>query len=123
MSFVIALCAAIVVALDNFEQYSENGDRDKFKEQILKRAALVFVPFLVNAPYSLEALVHPSRFLSEPGLLIPGGGPLAVLLGSPGGTGSLPLWLISPILLVLAVSLFSSHTRRLEKRQPLGELD
>ena len=114
MSFVIALCASLVVALDNFEQYSVNGNKELFKEQILKRAALVFVPFFVNAPYSLEALVHPSRFLSEPGLLIPGGGPLAVLLGSPGGTGSLPLWLISPILLVLAVSLFSStHARQI----------
>jgi MFS family permease len=114
MSFVIALCASLVIALDNFEQYSVNGNKDLFKEQLLKGAALVFVPFFVNAPYSLEAIVHPSRFLSEPGLLIPGGGPLAVLLGSPGGTGSLPLWLVSPILLVLAVSLFSStHARQI----------
>jgi hypothetical protein len=114
MSFLIALTASIVVALDNFEQYSIHQDKELFKEQILKRAAVVFVPFLVNAPYSLEALIHPSRFLSEPGLLIPGGGPLAVLLGNPGGSGSIPLWLVSPILLVLTVSLFSStHARHI----------
>jgi GT2 family glycosyltransferase len=114
MSFVVALIAAAAVALDNFEQYSISNDKALFKEQILKRTALVFVPFLVNAPYSLEALMHPSRFLTEPGLLIPGGGPLAVLLGNPGGSGSLPLWLVSPILLVLAVSLFSStHARQI----------
>ena len=114
MSFIMALTAAIVVALDNFEQYSINKDKAIFKDQILKRTALVFVPFLVNAPYSLEAIVNPSRFLTEPGLLIPGGGPLAVLLGNPGGAGSLPLWLISPVLLVLAVSLFSStHARQI----------
>ena len=114
MSFVVALIAAAAVALDNFEQYSISNDKALFKEQILKRSALVFVPFLVNAPYSLEALMHPSRFLTEPGLLIPGGGPLAVLLGNPGGSGSLPLWLVSPILLVLAVSLFSStHARQI----------
>ncbi|MFM1984999.1 MAG: hypothetical protein RLZZ295_165 [Actinomycetota bacterium] len=114
MSFIMALTAAIVVALDNFEQYSINKDKVIFRDQILKRTALVFVPFLVNAPYSLEAIVNPSRFLTEPGLLIPGGGPLAVLLGNPGGAGSLPLWLISPVLLVLAVSLFSStHARQI----------
>jgi len=114
MSFIVALAAAIVIALDNFEQYSINKDKVIFKDQILKRTALVFVPFLVNAPYSLEAIVNPSRFLTEPGLLIPGGGPLAVLLGNPGGAGSLPLWLISPVLLVLAVSLFSStHARQI----------
>jgi hypothetical protein len=46
--------------------------------------------------------------------LIPGGGPLAVLLGNPGGTGSVPLWLVSPILLILVISLFSStHARRI----------
>lgn len=112
MSFIIALCAALVVALENFEQYSIHHNKALFKDQILKRAALVFVPLLVNAPYSLEAMIHPSRLLTEPGLLIPGGGPLAVLLGNPGGAGSLPLWLISPILLVLVVSLFSSTYAR-----------
>ncbi len=114
MSFVIALVASIAVVLDNFEQYSLHKDKELFKEQILKRAALVFIPFFVNAPYSLEAILHPSRFLTEPGLLIPGGGPFAVLLGNPGGSGSLPLWLVSPILLVLVVSLFSStHARQI----------
>jgi len=34
------------------------------------------------------------------------------LLGNPGGSGSLPLWLVSPILLILVISLFSStHAR------------
>jgi GT2 family glycosyltransferase len=112
MSFVIALVASIAVALDNFEQYSLHKDKELFKEQLLKRVALVFIPFFVNAPYSLEAILHPSRFLTEPGLLIPGGGPFAVLLGNPGGSGSLPLWIVSPILLVLVVSLFSSTNAR-----------
>jgi GT2 family glycosyltransferase len=112
MSFVIALTAALVITLDNYEEYSQTQDKLLWRERILKRAALVFVPFLVNAPFSFEALIKPSRFLTEPGLLIPGGGPLAVLLGNPGGSGSLPLWLVSPILLILVISLFSStHAR------------
>ena len=112
MSFLVAICASMYLALENYEQFLIDHDKRVFKEQILKRATLVFVPFIMNAPYSFEAVLHPSRFLSEPGLLIPGGGPVAILLGSPGGTGSQPLWLVSPILLVLLVSLFSSTYAR-----------
>lgn len=116
MIFLVAVAAAIFLALDNFEHYSLHQDKELFRLQLMKRFALVFVPFFVNLPYSFEALIHPSRFLTEPGLLIPGGGPLAVLLGNPGGTGALPLWLISPILLVLLVSLFSStHARQISE--------
>ena len=47
-------------------------------------------------------------------MLISGGGPISTLLGNPGGANSLPMWLVSPILLVLIVSLFSStHARRI----------
>ena len=114
MSFVIAFTAAIVVTIDNYHEYGINKDKLLWQERVSKRAAVVLVPFLVNAPFSFEALVHPSRFLTEPGLLIPGGGPLAVLLGNPGGTGSVPLWLVSPILLILVISLFSStHARHI----------
>jgi len=114
MSFVIALVAAIVISIDNFNEYVSTKDKNVWFERLTKRSALVFVPFLVNAPYSFEAIVNPSRFLTEPGLRIPGGGALAVLSGSPGGLGSVPLWLISPIVLVLMVSLFSTtHARRI----------
>lgn len=114
MSFVIALTAAIAITLDNYEEYSLTQEKAVWRERLLKRSALVIVPFLVNAPFSFEAIIHPSRFLTEPGLLIPGGGPLAVLLGNPGGSGSVPLWLVSPILLILVISLFSStHARRI----------
>ena len=112
MSFVIALTASIVISLDNYEEYSLTKDKSLWRERVLKRSTVVFVPFLVNAPYTFEALIHPSRFLTEPGLLIPGGGPLSVLLGNPGGTGSIPLWLVSPILLILVISLFSSTIAR-----------
>jgi len=114
MSFVIALVAAIVISIDNFNEYVSTKDKIVWFERLTKRSALVFVPFLVNVPYSFEAIVNPSRFLTEPGLRIPGGGALAVLSGNPGGIGSVPLWLISPIVLVLMVSLFSTtHARRI----------
>jgi len=114
MSFVIAFTAAISITIDNYGEYSVTKDKTVWRERVFKRSAVVFVPFLVNAPFSFEALIHPSRFLTEPGLVTPGGGPLVVLLGNPGGTGSIPLWLVSPILLILVISLFSStHARRI----------
>jgi len=114
MSFVIAIVATIVVTYTNYEEYLVTQDKPIWQERILKRIALVFVPFLVNAPFSFEALLQPNRFLTEPGLLIPGGGSLGVLLGNPGGAGSVPLWLVSPILLILVISLFSStHARQI----------
>ena len=112
MSFVIALVASIVISLENFKEYSVTQDKSVWFDRLTKRSALVFVPFAVNAPYSFEAIISPSRFLTEPGLRIPGSGALAALTGNPGGIGSVPLWLISPIILVLVVSLFSStHAR------------
>jgi hypothetical protein len=112
MSFVIALVALVVIAIDNYKEFLSTQDKSVWLERLTKRSALVFVPFLVNAPYSFEAIINPSRFLTEPGLRIPGGGSLAVLTGNPGGLGSVPLWLVSPIVLVLLISLFSStHAR------------
>ena len=112
MSFVIALVAAIAISIDNYREFARTVDKELFDQRILKRAAIVFIPFLINAPFSFEALVNPNRLLAEPGLLIPGGGPFAALLGNPGGTDSVPLWLVSPILLILVISLFSStHAR------------
>ena len=112
MSFVIALVASVVISLENFKEYSVTQDKSVWFDRLTKRSALVLVPFAVNAPYSFEAIISPSRFLTEPGLRTPGGGAIAALSGNPGGIGSLPLWLISPIVLVLLVSLFSStHAR------------
>ena len=112
MSFVIAFVASALVLIDNFKEYSTNNEKSVWLARVTKRAALVFVPFILNAPYSFEAVINPSRFLTEPGLHIPGGGSLAVLSGNPGGAGSVPLWLISPIVLVLVVSLFSTTRAR-----------
>ena len=114
MSFALALCAGIFVALENFQEFSKSGEKEIFRERMQKRFALIFIPFFLNMPYSFEAILHPSRLLTEPGLLLPGGEPISVLLGNPGGAGALPLWMLSPILLVLVVSLFSStHARRI----------
>ena len=114
MIFVIGFIAGLVSTLSDYEKHAKEANSQFYLLRLQKRASLIFVPFLMNVPYSLEALVHPSRLLVEPGLLISGGGPISTLLGNPGGANSLPMWLVSPILLVLIVSLFSStHARRI----------
>jgi hypothetical protein len=114
MIFVIGLVAGLVSTLSDYEKHAQEANSPLYTLRLQKRAALIFIPFLMNAPYSLEAITHPSRLLVEPGLLISGGGPLNALIGNPGGANALPIWLISPILLVLIVSLFSStHARRI----------
>jgi hypothetical protein len=114
MIFVVALIAGFVSTLSDYEKHAKEANSQFYLLRFQKRASLIFIPFLMNVPYSLEALTQPSRLLVEPGLLISGGGPFLTLLGNPGGANSLPIWLISPILLVLVVSLFSStHARRI----------
>ena len=114
MIFMIGLAAGLISTLSDYEKHAQEANAPLYSLRLQKRAALIFVPFVMNVPYSLETIMHPSRLLVEPGLLISGGGPIHALLGNPGGANSLPIWLVSPILLVLIVSLFSStHARRI----------
>ncbi len=114
MIFVIGFVAGLVSTLSDYEKHAQEANAPLYSLRMQKRAALIFIPFIMNVPFSLEAITNPSRLLVEPGLLISGGGPLNALIGNPGGANALPIWLISPILLVLIVSLFSStHARRI----------
>jgi GT2 family glycosyltransferase len=114
MIFVIGFAAGLISTLSDYEKHAQEANAPLYSLRLQKRAALIFVPFVMNVPYSLETIMNPTRLLVEPGLLISGGGPIQALLGNPGGANSLPIWLVSPILLVLIVSLFSStHARRI----------
>jgi GT2 family glycosyltransferase len=110
MTFIIALIALIVISISDYEKHSQLANEELYAHRFKKRAVAVFLPFLINVPYSLEAIVQPSRFLVEPGISISGAGVVKTVLGDPGGV--LPIWLVSPILLVLFVSLFSSTQAR-----------
>jgi hypothetical protein len=72
----------------------------------------VITPILVCAPWSFELFVQPKRFFIDSGFLLPGGGPNLALMGNPGGPGSLPIYFISPLILVLVISLFSTTKAR-----------
>ena len=83
-----------------------------FNARLYRRIALLLTPFLICAPWSFELILSPHRFLMDSGFLIQGGGPNLALFGNPGGPGALPWYLISPITLVLGISLFSSTRAR-----------
>jgi hypothetical protein len=92
--------------------YDDYKNKNHFKKRSIKRLVLLIAPFLINAPYSFEAVLHPIRFLSEPGIALAGGGPNLSIIGNPGGAGSIPWWIVSPIILILLISLFSSSKAR-----------
>jgi hypothetical protein len=92
---------------------SERGiNTELFNQRLYRRLALVITPVLMCAPWSFELLVEPKRFFIDSGFLLPGGGPNLALLGNPGGPGSLPFFIVSPLTLVLGISLFSSTKAR-----------
>ncbi|MDO8646528.1 MAG: glycosyltransferase [Candidatus Planktophila sp.] len=110
--FVILLGLTLFAIFSDYLSFVADQGRPLFLERIKKRLTLLLVPFLLTAPFSFEALLAPSKFLSEPGLSVAGGEASLVILGNPGGIGSLPWWLISPLPLILCVALFSSSKAR-----------
>ena len=74
--------------------------------------ALMVIPLIAGFPWSFTLLRHPSRFLIEPGLQIGSGSSLKIILGNPGGLQGIPIWIVTPALLVALIALFSSMTRK-----------
>ena len=106
------LIFSIYGAILNYLEFHRSRQRGLLIERLLRRLAIIAIPLLSTFPNSFEAFAHPSRFLLEPGLSISGGTPLGVLLGNPGGPGSMPLWVLSPAVAVLFVALFSVTSAR-----------
>ena len=109
LGIVLIYCVGLIKEI---REYRRGADRSLLLERLLKRGGLVFTPFLLCLPWSFEALVHPSRFFLEPGILMQGGGPNLAFLANPGGPGSIPWWVISPVTFVLIIASLSSGMAR-----------
>ena len=112
---ILLIVGLIINAFAIYRDYSasERGmNTELFNQCLYRRVALVITPILICAPWSFELLVDPKRFFIDSGFLLPGGGPNFALMGNPGGPGSLPIFIISPLTLVLGISLFSSTKAR-----------
>lgn len=117
LAFTVAFSLPYLLALGIFYVGLSAFDylhttREIWLKRIQNRVILLAIPFLLNAPYSTEAVLHPTRYLLEPGLALPGGGPNLALLSNPGGIGSTPWWMIGPISALLLVSIFSRTNAR-----------
>ena len=112
VSFVILLGLVLFAIFADYQNFKFERNRPQFLERVCKRLTLLLLPLFLTAPASFDALITPSKFLSEPGFSTPGGAAYQVLFGNPGGVGAVPWWLISPLLLILIIALFSSSTAK-----------
>ena len=87
--------------------------KEEFDRRNSRRIALLLTPIALSIPWSLEFVLHPSRILLDPGINLAGGKVLEIITGNPGGAGSTPVWIISPIIFVAVTALFVSKTSRL----------
>jgi len=113
LAIVIWQFLLVILDVVAFNKDSSQLSKDKFDTRNLRRIAIVVAPAIVCAPWSLELLLHPSRILIDPGLNIPGGEVLSILLTNPGGAGAPPFWLIPSILFIAIIAIFVSKTARL----------
>jgi GT2 family glycosyltransferase len=102
---LIGLSVAAVVK--DFDSFRIDQDQKVLNARLARRAAFIFLPILLTLPWSFELITSPRGLLLDIGLLSSGGGPNLAFLANPGGAGSLPWWLISPITFILLVALFS----------------
>ena len=105
--FLALLLLTLAAATADIVQWRKDADRSSLQAHLLRRALLLLSPIALTIPWSLELLSSPKKFLIEIGLISAGGGPNLSILANPGGVGSLPWWLISPVSIVLVIALFS----------------
>jgi len=103
----------ILILLDVMAFNKNMFTKEIFDQRNARRIAISAAPIIACAPWSIELIIHPSRFLLDPGLAKAGGEPLSIMLGNPGGLGAPPIWLISPILFIALISLFVQKVSRL----------
>jgi GT2 family glycosyltransferase len=103
----------LITDLVSFNSPNPKMTKEDFDQKNVRRLALLITPIILSAPWSLEFLLHPSRIFLDPGLNVSGGNVPSIIIGNPGGIGSLPIWIVSPILLISIIALFVSKTSRL----------
>jgi hypothetical protein len=111
--FFIALfiLTLVAIAYDVIELRSQPNQPRRYS-LLTRRAILLLSPLAMTIPWSLEIISSPKKFLIDIGLLSAGGGANLAFTANPGGAGSLPWWLVSPVVLILAIGLFSIERAR-----------
>ena len=110
--FIPLIIFTVVYIVKDYLYFAKNPRDPLFITRALRRFILLAIPFLLLAPNSLNFLINPGQLLVEIGIPQDGGGANLALLANPGGLGSLPWWVISPISLLLLVTYFSISQAR-----------
>ena len=112
-SFFVALLILTLAAItSDVIEWRRVPDQPLPSSLLLKRVLLLIAPLALTIPWSLEIISSPKKFFIDIGLLSAGGGANLAFTANPGGAGSLPWWLISPVMLILAIGLFSVERAR-----------
>jgi hypothetical protein len=113
MSIVLWQFILVIFDVVAFNSRTNPMNKENFDRRNARRIALIATPIAVCAPWSIEFILHPSRILLDPGINLAGGDVLSIILGNPGGVGSPPIWVLSPILFISLIAIFVSATARL----------
>jgi hypothetical protein len=112
-AFFIAILILILAAvISDVIEWRKVSNQPRPYSLLARRAFLLIAPLALTIPWSLEIVSSPKKFLIDIGLLSSGGGANLAFTANPGGAGSLPWWLISPVVLILAIGLFSIERAR-----------
>jgi GT2 family glycosyltransferase len=111
--FFIALLILTLLAISyDVIEWRSQPNQPRLYSLLTRHAILLLSPLALTIPWSLEIISSPKKFLIDIGLLSAGGGANLAFTANPGGAGSLPWWLVSPVVLILAVGLFSIERAR-----------
>jgi hypothetical protein len=110
--FIALLILTLVAITDDIIEWRRVPDQPRLYALLIRRLCLLLAPLALTIPWSLEIISSPKKFLIDIGLLSSGGGANLAFTANPGGAGSLPWWLISPVVLILAIGLFSIERAR-----------
>ena len=80
-----------------------------FYQRLQKFGTITIASIGALAPWSTNALVHPTKWLMESGISRDVGQPWQVLIGNPGGVGSPPIFILGIVALVGLIALRSTH--------------
>jgi GT2 family glycosyltransferase len=80
-----------------------------FYQRIQKFGVITIASIGALAPWSTNALMHPTKWLMESGISSDVGQPWQVLIGNPGGVGSPPIFVLGIVALVGLIALRSTH--------------
>jgi hypothetical protein len=110
--FFIALLVLTLAAMaGDVIAWRKVADQPRPYALLTRRLILLLSPLALTIPWSLEMISSPQRFFIDIGMLSAGGGANLAFTANPGGAGSLPWWLISPVLLIIAIGLSIERAR------------